>query len=258
MTEITVGILGIGRLGEALAKAVLRHPSVSSLQVSRRNAQRVEALVKEDPRVQPVEPEQMAADCDYLIVALLPDVARSVLSSLKLGARHHVISVVAEVSHAELQALTKGAGSASRLLAMPSIVGGGLFVPMYPASPAAEALFGRDNTLFATASEKDFLALWSATGLLSAVTMVGEAAANWLVDAGIDREQANHYARVLFSEVYAATSNGIASGLEHVSTPGGLNAMTYQHLKAAGCDDHLRNCIENISKRLLASNKIAS
>ncbi len=256
MTEITVGILGIGRLGEALAKAVLRHPAMSSLRVSRRNAARVEDLVKHDPRVMPTDPEQMVDECDYLIVALLPDVARSVLPALKFEARHHVISAVAEISHAELQALTRGAGSACRLLALPAIAGGRQTLPMYPSSASAELLFGRDHDLFATSSEKEFLSLWSVTGLLSAVMMVGEVAASWLVSAGIDPKQANSYARVLFSEVHAATADGIAHGIEHVSTPGGLNAMAYQHLKAAGCPGHVRDSLQNISSRLLASNKI--
>jgi len=256
MTEITVGILGIGRLGEALAKAVLLHPGISSLRVSRRNAGRVENLVKQDSRVQPTDPEQMIDECDYVILALLPDVARQLLPTLKFEARHHIISAIAEISHTELQALTQGAGSVCRLLALPAIAGGQQTLPMYPQSASAELLFGQHNHLFPTSSEKEFLTLWSTTGILSAVMMVGKVAADWMAAAGIDPKRADSYARILFSEVYGATADGIDHGIEHVSTPGGLNAMTYQYLKDTGCEGHVRDNLQNIFNRLLANNKI--
>lgn len=255
MAEITVGILGIGRLGEALAKAVLARPGVCSLYVSRRNQARVEKLIEYDRRVQPADPQQMIADCDHLLIALRTDTARSLLPTLQFQARHQVISVMAEIGHTELLTLTQGAGSACRLLAMPAISGGKQTLPIYPFSPSAELLFGQTNNLLLTSSEQDLLSLWSITGLLSAAMMVGEVAVDWLIDSGIDPKQANSYARVIFSEVYAATEDGIASGIEHVSTPGGLNATAYLQLKQAGCDKYLRTSLEHIASRLFSGNK---
>lgn len=254
MAGITVGILGVGRLGEALAKAVLSHPDVGSLYISRRSAERAERLVQYDARVKPADPEQIVASCDHLVISLRPGAARSVLPTLKFESRHCVISAMAEVNYRELQALTRGASSVSRLLVLPAVVNGKQVLPVYPASPSATQLFGHNNKLFTVSSEDELLSFWSITGLLSVVMMVGEVAADWMIESGIDPQQANTYSRVLFSEAYMATSEGITSGIEHVSTPGGLNAMAYKEMKRNGYDVRLKEITEHIFDRLFITN----
>lgn len=253
MTGPRIGIIGVGRLGEAIASAVLAMPGQGTLPVSRRNAARVEALCGRDPRVRPEAPAAILAASDVVIVALRPDAARALLPSLAFEPRHAVISTMAEIGLDALRGLTAGAGSHSRLLAMPSVAQGGQLLPVYPACPAVDAIFGGRNTLLPVDTEEQLMRLWAITGLLSTVMTVGDVAARWLEDAGIARGQAAAYTRTLFSDVHAASEAGFAAGLDHVSTPGGLNVMMRQRLLAAGIEADLRAGLDAIRDRLDAA-----
>lgn len=253
MSTAAIGIVGVGRLGEALARAMLALPGLETLFVTRRSAGRVARLCDSDARVRPCEPEALLQACDYVVVALGTDSARELLGDLSFESRHHVVSVMAEISLAELRQLTDGAGSACRALALPSVAHGGQPLPVYPATPAVEYLFGRNNTLIATGSEQELLTYWSITGLLSSVLTIGAVAAQWLGNAGIEKQRAEAYARVLFSEVHGLTADGFEEGLQHVSTPGGLNVMMRERLQQIGLEHQLSDGLDQISQRLLKS-----
>jgi pyrroline-5-carboxylate reductase len=158
---------------------------------------------------------------------------------------------MAEITLAELRELTRGAASASRVLALPSVARGGAPLPVYPASDAVEKLFGQRNSLIVAESEHELLTFWSITGLLSSVLTVGRTAAQWLERSGISKHRAEAYARILFSEVHGLTESGFDEGLEHVSTPGGLNVMMRERLQRAGMEQQLSEGLDDINQRLL-------
>lgn len=252
MNVTDIGILGIGRLGEALARAALTLPDLRALHVTRRSAGRVAALQAADGRVRPAEPGQILRDCDIIVVTLRPDDARRVLGGLTFGPRHHVVSAMAEIGLDELQALTRGAGSAARVLAMPSVAQGGQLLPLFPRTAAAEHLFGRRNQFLTVGSEAELMTFWAITGLLSAVMMTGHVAEGWLVRAGAAPQDATAYARAIYSDVLTATAPGFAAGMDHVSTPGGLNVMMRDRLLAAGFEQEIEAGLEAIHRRLTA------
>lgn len=251
MTVRAAGILGVGRLGEALARALLALPDLETLYVTTRSAERVARLQLVDSRVEPCEPAEMLRLCDYVAVALGPDSARELLSTLTFEPRHHIVSVMAEIPLAELQALTAGSASASRVLALPSVADGGQPLPVYPSSTGVEDLFGSRNSLIVAGSEDELLTYWSITGLLSSVLTVGAVAARWLEDAGIEKKSAEAYARILFAEVHGLTADGFDPGLQHVSTPGGLNVMMRERLQRAGLERVLNDGLDEINRRLM-------
>lgn len=251
MAEAATGIFGIGRLGEALAGAVLSRPGQERLYVTKRGAERVERLCASDARVMPREPEEILRACDTVVIAMRPAAARSLLASLSFEPRHRVISVMAEIGLEELRRLTAGAGSASRLLALPSVAQGGQPLPVYPASDAVSRLFGEGNDLMPAGSERELMALWAITGLLSSVLKIGDIAARWLENAGIETSQAEAYARTMFSEVLDLTEAGFEQGLHEVSTPGGLNMMASEYLLRAGLARHIDGGLDLIHQRLM-------
>lgn len=250
MTAANVGIIGIGRLGAAIARAVLALPGQGPLLVSHRNAVRVAALCREDDRVKPSDPAAIVETCDIVVVALRPDAARALLPPLPWSARHRVVSTMAEIPLDALRGLAPGAGSHCRVLAMPSVAEGGQLLPVFPDCAAVRHLFGDRNTLLPTRDEAQLVALWAITGLLSTVMTVGDVAAQWLQETGIEPAQAAAYTRTLFSDVHAATADGFEAGLDHVSTPGGLNVMMRARLLHAGIEMILRDGLDSIRARL--------
>ena len=247
-----VGILGVGRLGEAIAKAVLSQTEVRALHVTRRSAGRVARLSEADQRVRPGDAAAIARDCDILIVALRPDDARSLLPGIAFEVRHQIISAMAEIGLDELSELTRGAGGICRLLVLPSVTEGRQLLPVFPASHAAEHVFGRQNSLLVVESEEQLMTYWSITSLLSSIMMIGDVAERWLVSSGIERERATAYARTLYSDVHAASASGFAEGLDHASTPGGLNVAMYERMRQAGVEEQVATGLDQIRRRLLA------
>lgn len=251
MAETTTGILGIGRLGEALARAILCRPEQQELYISKRSHERVERLLAGDARIRPCEPQEVLDASNIIVLALGPAAARSLLASLSFTPHHHIISTMAEIGLEELKQLTKGAGSATRLLALPSVVKGGQPLPVYPGSDAAMELFGKTNRLMPVRSESELLALWAITGMLSSVLGIGDSTARWLENAGIETGQAEAYARVMFSEVFDLAGAGFAQGLHEVSTPGGLNVMTLEYMQHAGLVQQVDGALDLIHQRLM-------
>jgi pyrroline-5-carboxylate reductase len=250
MTDNSTGIIGIGRLGEAVASAVLARPDHGTLHVTRRNTQRVDKLACSDSRVRPDDAEKILRACDDIVVALRPKDARALLASLEFEPRHRIVSVMAEIGLDELRDLTRGAGSTCRVLVMPSVVQGGQLLPLYPKCAAAERMFGQSNELMPVESEDELMLYWSITALLSSVMTIGDVASRWLETAGIDRSKATAYTRTLYSDVHAASAPGFAEGLDHVSTPGGLNMAMREKLLATGVEAMLSTGLDEIHRRL--------
>lgn len=252
-TANRIGILGIGRLGEAIALAALALPEQGDVLVTERGAARVARLCARDSRVRPCAPQLILDGCDLIVIALRPEAANTLLPTLRFEPRHRIVSLMAEVDAEALRAMTPGVASISRVLAMPSVAQGGQLLPVFSPDAATEFLFGRHNRLLPVSSEQQLLTYWAITGLLSSVMTIGNVAERWLMEAGIERSQATAYARTLFSDVLAASADGLAEGLEHVSTPGGLNVMMRQQLLDAGFEDVLRHGLDGIRDRLAAA-----
>ena len=250
MTRHTVGILGVGRMGEAIALALLSDAALTALYLTPRSSGRVARLVARDTRVKVAEPQAVLRHCDVVVLALGAAVARQILCGLEFESRHRIISLIAETRLAELETLTPAAGQRCRLLALPSVVAGGRTLPVYPRIPAVESLFGGTNRLLAVETEQQLIAYWSITALLSSIIMIGEEAAEWLENAAIEAPAAEIYARALFEDVEYALRAGLGPAARNVSTPGGLNVMMRQRLKDADIAAEIRRGLDQVYRRL--------
>ena len=250
MTKHAVGIVGVGRMGEAVASALLSDAALAALYLTPRNSGRVARLVAGDTRAKVAEPQAVLRHCDVVVIALGAAAARQILSGLEFERRHQIISLIAETRLAELETLTPAAGQRCRLLALPSVMAGGQTIPVYPRIPAAESLFGALNRLLAVETEEQLIAYWSITALLSSIIMIGEVAAEWLENAGIEAPVAQIYSKALFEDVERALRTGFGSAVRSVSTPGGLNMMMRQRLKDADIAAEIGRGLDEVYDRL--------
>ena len=250
MTEHAVGIVGVGRLGEAVASALLSDSGLPALYVTPRSSDRVARLVAQDRRVKVAEPRVVLHHCDVVLIALGAADARDVLPELEFESRHRIVSLMAEMGLSELDSLTEAAGHRCRLLALPSVADGGQTLPVHPRIPAVEALFGKTNTLIAAETEEQLIAFWSITALLSSIIMVGEVAAEWLERTGVEATTAEIYARALFADVQSSVTGGLKAGAQKVATPGGLNVMMRQRLTDAGLSAEIERGLDQVYRRL--------
>jgi pyrroline-5-carboxylate reductase len=158
---------------------------------------------------------------------------------------------MAEIPVSKLKDLTGGdAGSLCRVLALPSVAQGGQVLPVYPKTDAVTAIFGVNNTIMGAKNERELLAYWAVTGALSTTMLAGKVATNWMQKQGINQRDADAYARALYSEVYQLLGNGFPQGMEHVSTPGGLNEQMLRKLRNNGVGEEIEQGLEDINTRI--------
>lgn len=251
MTDTTIGILGLGRMGEAIAQAALLNPNQTNVYVTPRNSERAAKLAKADARIVVAEVEEIVISCDYIVIALGPSAARDLLPSLIFAPRHQIVSVMAEIGQSDLQTLTSGADSVARVLTLPSVAAGGQMLPCFRLNDAARYLFAPNNEMHEVKNEQELMTVWSITGMISATMIVGDVAARWLENGGIDKQFAEAYSRTLFSEAHGVTKHGFEQGMAHVSTPNGLNAMVRERLQRAGVETQFLESLDLIHQRLI-------
>jgi len=250
-----VGIIGIGRLGECVAKALLRHFSgLETLYVTERNTGRVSALQQNDHRVRPVPTQEILDRCDILFLTLPTSAARTELPILKFEPRHYVVSALAEIPLNELRDLVGSVENMlSRALLLPSIENGGQEILVYPSNPGADSTIRTFNTLLVAENEDQFLTIWATTGVISAAMLTGLVTARWLQSKGIPKQISDRYARQLYALSYDLSANGFDEAIRHVSTPGGLNEASLKTMRHHRFDDYLNEILDRIDARLKTS-----
>ena len=130
MLEQTVGFLGAGRMGEVLARGVLREALVppENLLMSDADPERRDYIAAELGVRVVADNDELLSGCEIVVVALKPNVAREVLPGLApaFTPEHLVISIVAGITLAELESML---GSGVRVVRVmpntPSLVGSG-------------------------------------------------------------------------------------------------------------------------------------
>src|SRR5262245_58420477 len=118
-----LGFIGTGALTSAIVTGLksVADNSVSVL-LSPRNAEIAAGLAARHADVQVAADNQAVLDvCDTVMLAVRPQVAREVLTALRFRPGHHVISLMATVSHEEVARLIAPAAPAIVAFPMPML-----------------------------------------------------------------------------------------------------------------------------------------
>ena len=146
-----VGFLGTGEITSAMVRA-LRGQGHSIL-ISPRNATVAASLAAEVAGVTVAPNEAVVAGSDVVFLCLLARVAEEVLPGLPFRADQTVISVMVDAPLAKLRQLCAPATDIAITIPLPPIAKGGCPLPVYPASPVLESLFGARNPVIPLDSE---------------------------------------------------------------------------------------------------------
>ena len=146
-----VGFLGTGEITAAMVRGLKGQGH--RILVSPRNAAMAATLAAEVPEVAIALNEQVVEGSDVVFLCLLARVAAEVLPSLPFRAGQSVISVMVDAPIATLRQLCAPVTDIAITIPLPPITTGGCPLPVYPASPALDALFGEKNLILPQPSE---------------------------------------------------------------------------------------------------------
>jgi pyrroline-5-carboxylate reductase len=259
-----LGFIGTGTITHAIVTGLCNaQDPPPQIWVSPRSNRKARELAASYPNVHVASSNQEVLDrTDTVILAVLPQVAQSVLEELVFRDSHHCISLVAGLSHESLLHLIRPATRGTRATPTPSV---GLRrgpIAMYPPDPETRALFSRIGEPVAVQQESEFEALVACSAEMAAFFKLLQACVKFMMDCGVPVELARQYSASLFGALgntalcrHELTFEQLAH--EH-TTPGGINEQLARELAEAGVFMAHTQCLERILARLIGSRRAAA
>lgn len=254
-----LGFIGTGTITHAIVTGLCTaQDPPPQIWVSPRSNRRARNLAASYPNVHVAGSNQEVLDrTDTVMLAVLPQIAQSVLRDLVFKESHRCISLVAGLSHESLLHLIRPATRWTRVTPTPSV---GLRrgpIAMYPPDPETLALFSRIGEPVAVQQESEFEALLACSAEMAAFFKLLQACMKFMMDHGVPGESARQYAASLFGALgntalcrRELTFEQLAH--EH-STPGGLNEQLARELANAGVFLAHKQGLERVLARLSGS-----
>lgn len=246
-----VGFLGTGRIAAPMVKALARDGH--QVLVSERNRQVSGELAARHDNVSVRDNREVVEHSEVVVLCLLAAVARRELPSLPFRPEHKVISVMAEIELAEIAGLIGDTRELCVTIPMPFIDAGGCPLPVHPASPVLDELFGADNATITLETEAAMKPHFAATAMTSTVLRELMVVRDWLAGHTGNADDAERYMVMLESGYLRALATQdeetLDDALNHLATEGGLNAQLLRHMEDAGTMEALKAGLDGLVKR---------
>jgi len=231
-----LGFIGVGAIAEAVIKGLMRSGYNEQVCISIRNLHRSEDLANQFPNVVVESDNQAIVDqCDWVFIAVLPDQARSLLTSLNFRDDQKLISLVAGIDIAELKLICQPLTQVHRLIPLPPIEFGAGPLPLCPPCPALTSLFEGCSVVIPLENEDSFSVFSAASGLMAAHHQWVGNIAIWMQAQGVRADDAAKYAtqmvRALTEIEIRTPAEALPKLADECTTVGGLNEQAIRELR---------------------------
>lgn len=247
-----IGFIGTGEIASAMVRGLAGKGH--SIVVSERTEAVARQLSQDFDEVTVAGNQQVLDNSDIVCLCLLKSVAGNVLPDLSFRTDHSLISVMADVPLATVRDWCAPARDICITIPLPFVATGGCPLPVYPASPVLEELFGADNLILPQPSEDALTAHFAACAMASVVMSELRSASQWLAGFTGNPAAAEAYLITTFSGFFAGMTPGapeqFAQALQGLSTEGGLNATLRAKVEQAGVNDLIRDGLDGFRDRL--------
>lgn len=226
-----LGFVGTGTITAHIVRGLKTSPLADrGILLSPRNAATAQALATL-PGVTVAADNQAVVDgADLVVLAVRPQVAEAVLSALTIPADKLVISLIAGLPIARVQALT-GATQVARAIPLPFTEARRDAVPVHPPHPWAMEVFAALGQALPVEKVEEFDIYAATSALMGSYFGLAETALGWAVTNGLPPAQARAYLARLFANLGQVLADNPASpeALRHDhSTRGGLNEQVWR------------------------------
>ena len=247
-----IGVVGTGRIAAALVTGLCSADKPpATVVVSPRNADVAATLAGRFRQVSVAADNQAVLNgSDWVVLSLLPQMAREILSSLRFREDHRVISVMATVGLAALEEMAAPARPV-RALTLPSVSGRTGPIAICPGDVEAERFLARLGTPFPVPDERHVDVLWAMTAMIAPFYALVQRTGTWGAGYGVDPAVAQRYAAGFFQAVAEPLkeTDDVAALIAEAQTPGGLNEQALRTLTDARWLDELDPVLDAILKR---------
>lgn len=245
-TDMRLGFLGTGDIAATLVRGL--HGQHHQILVSPRNADVAARLAAEVPGLMIAPNEEVVAGSDVIFLCLMARVADEVLPGLPFRTEQTILSMMVDAPLARLRHLCAPATDIA--IGSPAIARGGCPVPVFPASPVLQELYGARNLMLPQASETALNAHLGASAICSPILVQLLTAVDWLSGHTGNPAAAEAYVAALIRACLPERAAGgeLGTTLKSLSTEGGLNATLRVAMAPAKHD--LRHGLDGFHIRL--------
>jgi pyrroline-5-carboxylate reductase len=200
--------------------------------------------------------QQVLDECETIMLAVRPQIARDILSELRFRPGHHLISIVSALSLRILSNLVAPAHRVVRAVPLPSAAKRRSPTAIYPRDHAAVDFFTLLGTAFEVDTEDQFDTLCAGTAAIASYFAFADSIASWLKRHGIAQAEARNYIGRIFSELADAAVEAPERSFQSLATDyatrGGINEQVLTHLVERGVFETVSEGLDAVMRRLRA------
>jgi pyrroline-5-carboxylate reductase len=254
-----IGFIGTGDIAEAIIIGMMRADfAVDKIAVSARSRQTSSRLAQTYGTVQVYEDNQDVVDagCDLVFLAVLPQQAKAVLTSLQFRDGQEVASLIGTVPVEKIAELTGATGRITRAIPLPPVADLRAITVLSGPSERLEGLFSQLGGVIVAQSLEEMNALTIPSALMGTFFGLQEIVVDWLGVKGVPEPDARRFLSSLFlalAQTGAASSQTFPELREAHSTRGGLNAQIFDVFAESGGAEALTQGMDSVMARLLAA-----
>jgi len=254
-----IGFIGTGAITTAMVEGLCKteHPP-SDIVVSPRNREKAENLAARFDNVRIAGDNQIVVDeCDCIVLAVVPQIAQSVLRELHFRKKQKIISVIAIKLISEIKSLVDPARNIIRAIPLPTIARHMGPIAFYPYTAWADNLFRDIGDPIAVADETELSIIAAVTALMAPYYALMEAVCRWGVASGMDSKASGNYVGSMFQAISVLAREASAGCFENLaaeaSTPGGLNEQALKEIQKQKGFDAFIMALDVVLARLKGS-----
>ena len=247
--KMKVGFLGTGHIASHMARAVARdgHEVI----VSRRNEAVSAELVASGLGIRVAENHDLVAEVDTVFLCLRPAVWKDVCGALPWRDDLEVVSVMAGVRMAELEAVCAPAEEISITIPFASMEHGNTPLPVLGDVTALTRFFGAKNPILPVAEEEAFLKHYAAcTTVVGAMGLLA-AGGKWLSEqTGQPDTYLGPLAAGFLTDLHANGPVNLSEEAAKLASPNTLSLMMMEGLTATGVFDQTPEILNKIAQSM--------
>ncbi|AZO09011.1 F420-dependent NADP oxidoreductase [Mesorhizobium sp. M3A.F.Ca.ET.080.04.2.1] len=251
-----LGFVGTGALSSAIVSGLKSLPDEATpVVVSPRNEEIAAELATRYRDVRIAADNQAVLDqCDTVMLAVRPQIARDVLKELRFREDHHVVSLIATVSREEIAALVAPATHVTKALPMPMISRLQGATIICPPDRAVASFFGRLGEVIEVEDQNEFDALTVVTATYASYFKLLDTIHSWVRDQGVSSDKARAYISSIYKALANAPDTAPEADFMHLAqdyaTRGGVNEQVVRELTERKLFDVLAESLDRVHRRI--------
>lgn len=250
-----IGVIGVGVIAVAVVRALEeKYGDSARFFLSPRNAEKAKTLANEFGSISVLSSNQEVVDnSDIVLLAVLPDIAREVVSALRFSSRQHVVSLISEPRVDELAAWIDACASITRVIPLTFIERRIGPVLVFPGTPIVRDLLDGLGEIVVAETETSFIHIHALSAVMGPFYYLADELIRWMDGFGEARGVTTAY---LFSLFRALADQGLRtepnalSGLWREMTPGGLNEDAIRNIRSGGGFSLWVEALEKVRQRI--------